>query len=117
MKSRSGLSAGVELDLGVNDVGLPPATPEYLFHSVRKWKLDRAWVPQKIAVEIEGGTWKAGGSRHSRGQGFEDDCEKYAEAICLGWTILRVTTNQIIRGEALTWLRRIFRARFDLPKE
>lgn len=74
----------------------------------------------KLAIEIEGGNWGGAvvcnhckktvmrrlksngkmvpvreGGRHNTGQGFEDDCEKYNIANCLGWTVLRYTTNQI----------------------
>ena len=34
---------------------LPEATPEYRFHPERRWRLDWAWVPNKIALEVDGG--------------------------------------------------------------
>jgi len=48
------------------------------------------------------GTWING--RHSRGSGFEKDAEKYAEALCLGWKVLRVTGSQICTGKAIKWI-------------
>jgi hypothetical protein len=58
---------------------------------------------------VEGGAWSGG--RHTRGAGFEKDLEKYAEALILGWRVLRVTPKQIADGSALTLVDRIFRPR------
>jgi len=84
----------------------PEARREYRFHPKRMWRLDFAWPEQKIGVEIEGGVWTGG--RHSTGVGFTLDCEKYAEAMCLGWTILRVTGSQVQNGQAIDWLMRVY---------
>jgi very-short-patch-repair endonuclease len=80
---------------------------EYLFHPERKWRFDLAWPQLLLAVEIEGGVFAQKGSRHTHGVGFTKDCEKYAEAMCLGWTVLRVTTDQVKNGQAIGWLERI----------
>ena len=40
------------------------------------------------------------GGRHTRGKGYERDCEKYNEAVILGWRILRVTTDMVSDGRA-----------------
>lgn len=60
---------------------------EYRFHPTRKWLMDFAWPRQRVAVEIEGGTYSNG--RHTRGSGFAEDCMKYNAAALLGWTVLR----------------------------
>lgn len=60
----------------------------------RRWRIDRAWIEEKAAFELEGGTWTGG--RHTRGSGFRDDCEKYNAAGALGWRVFRLT------GEMLT---------------
>jgi len=89
--------------------GLPKPVPEWRFHALRRWRFDWAFIgPEKLAIEVEGGAWNAG--RHTRGAGFAKDIEKYAEAMCLGWRILRVTPKQIADGTALTWVDRILRA-------
>jgi very-short-patch-repair endonuclease len=72
---------------------------EYRFYPPRRWRFDYAFVPEMIAVEIEGGTWSNG--RHNRGKGFEADCIKYAHASIMGWRVLRFTSDQVIRGEAI----------------
>ncbi len=82
---------------------------EYRFHPKRRWRFDFAWPNHifKFALEIEGGTWNKG--RHVRGKGFEDDCEKYNEALLLGWRVIRVTTKQVEVGKALEWVERLLK--------
>lgn len=84
---------------------MQPAEREFVFAAPRKWRLDFAWPDDKIAVEVEGGTWTNG--RHSRGAGFAADCEKYARAAILGWTVLRVTGDHVKSGQALQWLEEL----------
>ena len=72
---------------------------EYCFHSERKWRFDFAFPSEKIAVEIEGGVFKYGG--HSRGKGYEKDCEKYNSAVIMGWRVLRYSTDMVLAGTAI----------------
>lgn len=88
---------------------LPAATPEHRFHPERKWRFDFAWAPQRIALEIEGGTWQYG--RHNRATGFLRDMEKYREAALLGWMVLRVTPEELKDGTAASLVDRAFGAR------
>jgi very-short-patch-repair endonuclease len=69
---------------------LPEAQTELRFHPVRKWRFDVAY-PGQVAVEIDGGQWKAAGGRHSR----DSDREKLNEAAVLGWRVLRFSTQQL----------------------
>jgi len=39
-----------------------------------------------LAVEVDGGTWTGG--RHTRGAGFEADCEKLNAAVIAGFRVL-----------------------------
>ena len=39
-------------------------TPEHRFHDTRKWRIDYAIIPEKIAIEVEGGAYTNG--RHTR---------------------------------------------------
>jgi len=48
------------------------------------------------------------GGRHSRGLGLEADAVKYAEALCLGYPVLRVTPRHIRQGQAVDWIQRYF---------
>ena len=66
---------------------------EFKFHPSRKWRFDYVIIPEdeKIAIEFEGGVWSGG--RHTRGSGYSKDCEKYNAAQCLGWRVLRYTSD------------------------
>ena len=81
------------------------AEREYRFHPVRRWRFDFALPERRLAVEVEGGTWTGG--RHTRGSGFEKDCEKYNQAVLLGWRVLRFTPGAIKSGEALTTIEQV----------
>lgn len=73
---------------------------ELKFCEGRKWAFDFAFPESMIAIEVEGGT-SFGKSRHSRGEGFENDCRKYNAAMALGWRVFRFTTDMVKRGEAI----------------
>jgi hypothetical protein len=85
--------------------GLPRPTFEFRFSQGRRWRFDVAWPERSIAVEVEGGSYVAG--RHTRPAGFEADCEKYNEAVALGWRVLRVTPHMIDDGRALAIIERV----------
>lgn len=71
----------------------PEFVREFKFHKKRKWRFDFAWPKEKVAIEIEGGIWSGG--RHTRGFGFEKDCEKYNEATISGWRVFRITGKTV----------------------
>lgn len=73
----------------------PELAIEHRFHPVRKWRFDFACIEFKVAIEVEGGTWSGG--RHTRGSGYAADCEKYNEATMMGWSVLRLTSQQVNR--------------------
>jgi very-short-patch-repair endonuclease len=75
---------------------------EYRFMEGRKYAFDFAFVDAMVAVEVEGGAWSGG--RHTRGKGFEADCEKYNLATSLGWRVFRFTTEMVMRGDAINLL-------------
>lgn len=81
---------------------LPAFETEYRFDErskPRNWRFDFAFLKYRIAVEVEGGVWSNG--RHTRGQGFIADTEKYNEATRQGWRILRYTAEAISSGRAV----------------
>ena len=79
---------------------------EYRFYQpYRQWRFDFALMEHKIAIEVEGGIWVKGG--HTRGKHFEEDCVKYNTATMLGWKVLRFSTGQVTKGEAVRFLTRI----------
>jgi very-short-patch-repair endonuclease len=84
---------------------LPPFEQEYRFHMERKYRLDLAFVPQKVGVEIEGGLWAAGA--HSRPIGILRDMEKANLLVLSGWRVLRYTPQQVRKGEALEGIKQL----------
>ncbi|ODN41053.1 hypothetical protein BGC07_18500 [Piscirickettsia litoralis] len=83
---------------------------EYQFHDSRKWRFDFAWPEQKIAVEVEGGTYaKRTKSRHTTGVGFDGDCEKYNAAAENGWRVFRYSTKQVNAFIAIRQMKRVLK--------
>lgn len=76
---------------------LPPPVCEFPFDRTggRKFRFDRAWPDQMVAVELDGGVWSGG--RHVRPRGFTEDCFKMNLAALQGWTVLRFTTEMLVR--------------------
>lgn len=74
-------------------VGMPDPVPEHRFAPPRRWRFDRAWPSEMVAVELEGGVWTAG--RHTRGAGFLGDLEKLNAAVVLGWRVLRYAADDL----------------------
>lgn len=87
--------------------GFDEPTLEHRFHPERKWRFDVAWPEEKIAVEIDGGSWVHG--RHTTGSGFEKDLEKVNAATELGWKVYRFTPRMIQSGYAVNLLKRVCR--------
>lgn len=99
------LEAILEAEILQNN--LPRPKREFRFHPKRKWRLDFAWPQLKKAVEIEGGVYSQG--RHTRGQGFINDCEKYNEAALQGWLVIRVPGVWVEDGTAIEYVKRLLK--------
>jgi very-short-patch-repair endonuclease len=83
-------------------MGLPAPVTEHKFHDTRRWRFDYAWTAERVALEVEGGIFMAchgKKSRHSTGTGMLADMEKYNNAAALGWIVLRVTPQNLMRTE------------------
>jgi hypothetical protein len=72
----------------------------------RHWRFDFYFREHNLAVEIEGAT-KYGKSRHSKGEGFEEDCRKYNAAAIAGIMLLRFSTAMVESGEAIDTVREL----------
>lgn len=70
---------------------LPEPQPEYRFQSTRKWRFDWAFSLQKLAVEVDGIIWQAGGGRHNT----DKDREKMNHAAALGWRVMHFSAKQL----------------------
>ena len=84
---------------------------EHKFHDTRKWRLDFAIVDLKIGIEIEGGVWSGG--RHTRGNGFVEDMEKYNAAVTLGWVILRFTPQDLNKITTFETIKKVVELKKD----
>ena len=74
---------------------------------LKDWRFDFCFPDQSVAVEIEGGIFiKHGKSRHTTGAGYVGDCEKYNNAVLLGWRVLRFTDKHVKSGQALAMVER-----------
>ena len=71
----------------------PALKPEIPFDDERGWRIDRADDVAKVGVELEGGIWNQG--RHTRPEGYEEDCRKYNAATARGWLIFRITAGML----------------------
>jgi len=83
--------------------------PEHRFHEVRKWRFDFAHIESKTAIEIEGGAFTNG--RHTRGEGFVNDMEKYNEAAFYGWVVLRFTPSQMQESKTFDLIKLVIESR------
>jgi hypothetical protein len=86
-------------DFQLKAMKIKPLEKEYKFHAGRRWRFDRANIEKKIAFEFEGGIYSGG--RHTRGKGFEGDCEKYNAATAMGWRVFRYTRKMLESGQAI----------------
>ncbi|MCU4413280.1 hypothetical protein KTH71_04375 [Acinetobacter sp. WU_MDCI_Axc73] len=77
-------------------------THEFRFNPDRRWKADFRIDGFPILVEVEGGVHCKG--RHTRGEGYTADCEKYSVAAAMGWFVIRGTTKQVQSGLVLKWI-------------
>lgn len=95
----------------IRATGLPEPESEYRFHPDRRWRFDLAWPAAMVACEVEGGIWMqtdtGRGKGHAHPERFTGDCEKYSEAAICGWRLIRATPEQVVSGQALSWLRQI----------
>ena len=76
-----------------------PFEREYKFALPRQFRADFALHNHLILIEIEGGIHKFG--RHNRAAGYIADMEKYNLAALKGYTVVRFTPDQVIRGKAI----------------
>lgn len=89
---------------------------EVKFCPSRKWRLDFAIKPMKIAIEIEGGIYKKTtykdkktgaikthlGGRHNTAKGFKNDMEKYNELSVSGWILIRITPDEMYSDKIIS---------------
>lgn len=101
--TESELEATLYQQMRIAAVPLPEK--QVRFHPTRQWRADFCWRELRVIVEVQGGTWTNGA--HTRGGGYENDCEKMAEAQLLGYRVLYVTGDMVKDGRALRLIERM----------
>ena len=92
------------------DAGLPVPLPEFEFaFPDRKWRWDFAWVPEKIALEIQGALFTRG--RHTRGAALLKEHEKLNAGAIRGWRVLYTTPKDVRSGKVLELIREALHGR------
>ena len=76
---------------------------QYQIDPIRKFAWDFCWPAERLALEVDGGTWMTKGA-HSSGKGIERDALKQAIAAIHGYRTLRATTDQVRSGVAAQWV-------------
>lgn len=92
---------------------MPIPVRDHVFHPVRRWKMDLAWIPEMVSCEVDGNEWaQTNGTkgRHGGAKGMQSDCEKQNEALLLGWKPYRFTGSQVRSGYAIGILEKALRA-------
>ena len=100
-----------DLDFQFKVAGIRGYLREHEFWADRQWRLDFAFIEQRLAVEVAGGLYVPGGGGHTRGKAFEDDCEKYAHLAIAGFRLMVVSPRQVKSGVALQWIERALSGR------
>lgn len=77
--------------------GIAGYVTEYTFCPGRRWRMDYAWLDQRVAVEIQGGIYIGG--RHGRGAALENEYEKLNTAVLGGWRVLLITGKMMRRNK------------------
>ena len=78
---------------------LPRPVMQHRFCHARKWRFDFCWPDEKLAVEIQGGSFVNGG--HNRAGQQQKDYEKQRAAVRLGWRVLPFNTIDLKDPEAV----------------
>ncbi len=65
----------------------------YIPYDDAKFEIDFAWPEILVAVEIDGGTFTRG--KHTRGTGYDIDCQKRNRLTSDGWRVLVFTTTDL----------------------
>ena len=77
---------------------------QHRFHPTRQWRADFL-VGSRLIVEVDGAKRGAPGA-HQRVDGIDYDCERQAEAMCLGYAFMRVSGRMARDGRAVGYIEK-----------
>lgn len=80
--------------------GVPSGHSEFYVApgTLHGWRFDICYPIQRLAIELQGGTWTRG--RHSRGSGQTSDYTKHNYATRRGWRIIYFTSDMFKRDRS-----------------
>ena len=84
-------------------VGIPHER-QFKFHPERRWRADFL-IDGRLIVEVDGAKHGKPGA-HQRVDGVDYDCERQAEALCLGYAFMRVSGRMARDGRALAYIEK-----------
>lgn len=82
--------------------------------SLPLYEMDIAWPDIRFGIEVQGGLFKKGG--HSTGKGIQRDISKQQLAIQHGWTLVPVSTADII-GHMPLWIAQTVQAKYERQQQ
>lgn len=107
-----GMGAYPMMDTLCKAHGLPTPVHEFKFDDSRRWRVDYCFDGW-LCLEVEGGVWTEG--RHTTGQGFMEDLQKYNELTIAGYSLVRCTPADIQSGAAFDLVRRALASSEEQP--
>jgi len=78
---------------------------EYMPFKPRRFRVDFAWLVERLLVELHGGVWALGPQAHSWGTGIKRDHDKRDLAAAQGWTLREFTGDEVRDFVALHWVQ------------
>jgi hypothetical protein len=91
----------------IHEAGLPQPQYGARILSNKRQHVDLAWLPQRIAVEVQGGIWQKSG--HTTGNGLMRDYKKVNELQLMGWRVFLFSAEMIYNGEAINTIAEALR--------
>jgi len=93
-----------EFDKYAGYFNMPPVEKQLRFAPPRRFRFDRSYRDEHVAIELDGGVFSHG--QHVRGIGYENNCVKNNLAIENGWVVLHYTSGQL-RKDPMGVMRQI----------
>jgi very-short-patch-repair endonuclease len=89
------------------DVREIPYERQFKFNPRRQVRADFLIKGTRLLVEVDGGTWMKEKKAHNSGEGYVYDRVRDAEALLLGYVVLRVVPRQVNSYQALQWIQQL----------
>lgn len=122
--------AGVRVpDHGSPEYGCPAGEYQFALKTLRRyWSIDFTWMPERVAVEYEGGIWGVKGGKkcvvcgqtprggHNVGGVYLKNVEKYNQLAIHGFILIRAVPNNIEDDSVIRQIKQALMIRSGLRK-